>query len=58
MLLSDRQKNFLRETPGIRNLDMLTQLPGSMFSAKIFVRLDRVRDLVVMFVSYEPWMGR
>jgi hypothetical protein len=37
----------MREMTGIRNIDMLTQLPGSMSRVKIFVRLEEVRDLVL-----------
>jgi hypothetical protein len=44
---SDRHKDLMRETTGIRNFDMLTQLPGSMSRVKIFVRPEEVRYLVV-----------
>jgi len=54
MLLSDRQKDMMHETAGIRNVDRLTQLPCSISSSQIFVHPKEVRDLVV---SYEPRMG-
>ncbi|KAF8813999.1 hypothetical protein BYT27DRAFT_7180260 [Phlegmacium glaucopus] len=49
IIKNDRQKNLMPAS--IKDLNMLTQLPDSMSSTKIFVRPQDVRDLVVL---YEP----
>jgi hypothetical protein len=48
MFLSDGQKAIIRETAGIRNIDMLKQLPRSISSTQSFVRLGEVRVLVAV----------
>ncbi len=48
MFLSDGQKAIIRATAGIRNVDMLTRLPGSISSTQTFVRPGEVRDLVAV----------
>jgi hypothetical protein len=47
MFHSDRHKNVMREMAGVRNVDMLTQLPGSMSTAEIFVYPEEVSDFSV-----------
>lgn len=47
MSISGRQKDLMRGTKGIRNLDMLTQLPDSISGAKTLVRPEEVRTLIV-----------
>lgn len=37
---------------GIQNINMLTQLPGSMSNTQMFVRPDEVSYYVVLYVSW------
>jgi hypothetical protein len=47
MFHSGRHKGFICDMTSIQNVDMLTQLPGRMSGAKIFVRPEEVCDLVL-----------